>query len=252
MPPLSFWHQDGFLSHDPCSFSARNRLFPLPGCPACSATHMPLHEKCPLRPLTREQGQLSPARRPLGQCFPSARLLWKLHPVPDFGYHYVPTQESLPSCPPISPAACWTSSSLRCLKPNLPKTELDIFHLQISFSSNFPTQKGACPLRSHPSQKPSIIPSKQPPFSVDCPPYKVSKIFPFTALCPQGPGLVSSFQSLSPGLLQQTLTSPALAGVWTGGETWTPPGLLAVKALRGDERHPSPHHSMRARLGGGS
>jgi len=33
-----------------------------------------------------------------------------------------------------------------------------------------------------------------------------------------------------------------LSGVWTGGETWTPSGLLAVQALRGDEHS----HSIRA------
>lgn len=193
--------------------------------------------------------QLSPARRQLGHCFPSARLLWKLHPVPDLAYHYVPTQASLPSCPPISPAACWTPSSLRCLKPNLPKTDLDIFTYKSASPPISPLRKGpvlyaVTQAKNLQSSAPSNLRSQSPLRSV--------KNLPFTALCPQGPGLVSSFQSRSPGLLQQTLTSPALTGVWTGGETWTPPGLLAVKALRGDERHPSPHHSMRARLRGES
>lgn len=136
--------------------------------------------------------QLSPARRQLGHCFPSARLLWKLHPVPDLAYHYVPTQASLPSCPPISPAACWTPPSLRCLKPNLPKTDLDIFHLQISFSSNFPTQKGTCPLRSHPSQKPSVICSKQSLFSV--PPTKCQKSFHSLPSVPKAPAWSRAFR----------------------------------------------------------
>ena len=34
MPSLRFRHQDGFLSHDPCSFSAKNRPLPQSGCPA--------------------------------------------------------------------------------------------------------------------------------------------------------------------------------------------------------------------------
>ena len=88
---------------------------------------------------------------------------------------------------------CQASSFLRCLKLNLAKTQLDTFTYKLTSVLISPPQNMAYPLPSHPSQKTSVTTSKQFPSQLIIPSTKCQKIFPFTALYPQGPGLVSAF-----------------------------------------------------------
>lgn len=120
-PPLRLWH------HGPCS-SAKGEPVPQPGCPAAAPPPtLPFIRAAPPGhwPLSSPRTRSQPPPcwwRPRGS---HSHTLSNKSSVTTVSQIKVPTQASLPRCPPGVPAACWISSSLRHLKPNRAETALD-------------------------------------------------------------------------------------------------------------------------------
>ena len=159
-----------------------------------AATHTALQENCPLGHSRRAPGLSAihgpQVARPVLQVYmlapessSSPRLQLSSRPHPGISSK-VPTHLS---------SLCQASSFLRSLKLNLAKTQLDTFTYKVASPLISSPQNMAYLLPSHPSQKPSVTTSKQFPSQLIIPSTKCQKIFPFTALCPQGPSLVSAF-----------------------------------------------------------
>lgn len=159
-----------------------------------AATHTALQENCPLGRSQRAPG-LSAIHGP--QVARPVLLVYMLAPEssssPRLHLPSRPHPGISSKVPTHLSSLCQASSFLRCLKLNLAKTQLDTFTYKVASPLISSPQNMAYLLPSHPSQKPSVTTSKQFPSPLIIPSTKCQKIFPFTALCPQGPSLVSAF-----------------------------------------------------------